>query len=260
MKSPPNIIIFSFPITPLFYWFFILTISTSNSDSGFIPHCFLILDNAEVTDSTLWETFKAIIRGHIISFETSMKREKQKQLLEIEKELTQLETIYKSTSDSSSLQNILKLKYEYNSILSDQVGDQLLKLRQKYFEFWDKPQKLLARQLRGLHANRAIHQIRSKTEKMVTDPKGINERFMEYYQQLYTSKAKRNISDWMAHLDIQKLSNIAKETFDADITIQEVIDAIKSFPNGKSAGPDGYGIELYKKISYTVCPLLAENV
>lgn len=31
-------------------------------------------DNTEVTDSTSWEAFKAVIRGHIISFENSMRR------------------------------------------------------------------------------------------------------------------------------------------------------------------------------------------
>lgn len=112
-----------------------------------------------------------------------MKKPEQKRLLEIEKELTQLETIYKSASDPFNLHNILKLKYEYNSILSDQVSDQLFRLRQKYFEFGDKPQKLLARQLRGLQVGRAIHLIRSKTGEMVTDPGDINERFREYYQQ-----------------------------------------------------------------------------
>lgn len=50
-------------------------------------------DNLEVTDSILWEAFKVVIRGHVISFETSVRKERQKCLLEIEKELTQLPTI-----------------------------------------------------------------------------------------------------------------------------------------------------------------------
>lgn len=60
----------------------------------------------------------------------------------------------------------------------------------------------------------------------------------------------------MAHLDIPKLNDIAREAIDADITIQEIVDAIKSFPNGKSPGPDGYGIELYKKYPAQFAPLL----
>lgn len=38
--------------------------------------------------------------------------------------------------------------------------------------------------------------------------------------------------------------------------MQEILDAVKSFPNGKAAGPDGFGIELYEKISLKIAPLL----
>lgn len=103
-----------------------------------------INDNSEVTDSTLWESFKAVISGHTISFESSARRAKRRRLTEIEVELSQLEPSYRVSSSPSTLQNILKLKYEYNTILSGQIWDQLLRIRQKYFELGDKPHKLLA--------------------------------------------------------------------------------------------------------------------
>uniref|UniRef100_A0A8C9YXD9 Endonuclease/exonuclease/phosphatase domain-containing protein n=1 Tax=Sander lucioperca TaxID=283035 RepID=A0A8C9YXD9_SANLU len=49
---------------------------------------------------------------------------------------------------------ILKLKYEYNTILNKRVGSLLLKIKQKYFELGDKPEKLLASQLRGERISR----------------------------------------------------------------------------------------------------------
>lgn len=45
---------------------------------------------------------------------------------------------------------ILKLKYEYNGIMSGLVSNLLWNLRQKHFEFGDKPGTLLARQLKGV--------------------------------------------------------------------------------------------------------------
>jgi len=159
-----------------------------------------INDNSEVTDSTLWESFKAVIRGQIISFESSARRAKSRRLAEIDEELSQLELSYRISSSPSTLQTILKLKYEYNTILSGQVWDQLLRIRQKYFELGDKPHKLLARQLRGLQANKAIHKIKSKAGDILVDPKSINDRFREYYEQLYTSRAKGDISNWLGQL------------------------------------------------------------
>lgn len=48
-----------------------------------------------------------------------------------------------------------------------------------------KPDKLLARQLKGMQADRAINKISA-----VTDPRLINVRFLEFFSRLYISKAK----------------------------------------------------------------------
>lgn len=104
-------------------------------------------------------------------------------LLEIEAPLPVLERDYMEAPLSSKLNYIIKLKYEYNTILSNQVNKMLLKMKQ----LCDKPDKLLARQLRGIQANRAIRKITSSTGVVTADPKEINVCFIKFYQDLYTS-------------------------------------------------------------------------
>ena len=58
-------------------------------------------DNWEVSDFALWEAFKAVMRGHIISFESSKKRELNSRLRDIDKMLPALE----ETNRSSILQS-----------------------------------------------------------------------------------------------------------------------------------------------------------
>lgn len=89
-------------------------------------------DNSEVNDSTLWETLKVYIRGQIISYEARMKRVKP---VRLEKELLAAQQAYKNSLSQSDYNNILKLKYEYNSILENKLviyylnfGNILLKL------------------------------------------------------------------------------------------------------------------------------------
>jgi len=65
------------------------------------------------------------------------------------------------------------------TILSGQVWEQLLRIRQKKIKLGDKPHKLLVRQLRSLQANKAIHKIKSKAGDMLVDPKNINDRFRD---------------------------------------------------------------------------------
>ena len=124
-----------------------------------------INDNGEVSDSTLWESLKATIRGYIISFETSKKKAKSKRLKEIEHEMIHLEQIYKTSLQQSDYKKILKLKSEYNSALGGEISSLLLKMRQKHFELSDKPQKLLSRQFKGDQARTAIYKIQSKQDR-----------------------------------------------------------------------------------------------
>uniref|UniRef100_A0A8P4GBE9 Endonuclease/exonuclease/phosphatase domain-containing protein n=1 Tax=Dicentrarchus labrax TaxID=13489 RepID=A0A8P4GBE9_DICLA len=120
-------------------------------------------DTGDVSDSTLWETLKVAMRGHIISFEASKKREQRRRLVEIENALPTPEQSYRDSLSQEDYDKILKLKYEYNHILSGTIGKLLLKIKQQHFELGDKPERLLARQLKGAQASRAIYKIKSKT-------------------------------------------------------------------------------------------------
>ena len=213
-------------------------------------------DTSDTSDSNLWETFKVVMRGHIISYEASLKKSRNSRLVEINNKLSQLETQYKLNNNSQTLQEIINFKYEYNSILTKQVSDQLSRLRTRYFELGDKPHTLLARQLRGQQNSRAILRIRSSVGDILTHPKLINKRFVEFYQELYKSKAKGDVDSWLKNVPIPKLDEASWEALDATVTIDEVTDSIRSFASGKAPGPDGFGPEFYKKFSRQVSPPL----
>lgn len=60
-------------------------------------------------------------------------------------------------------------------------------MKLKYFEFGDKPHKLLARQLRKLENDKTIHKINTKLGTQCTSSKDINNCFKELYSTLYSS-------------------------------------------------------------------------
>lgn len=103
-----------------------------------IKEFFDVNDTPEVSDSTLWATFKVVIRGHVIAYEANL-RKSHKRLQDVNMEVSKLEVSYRNTNDDRILHNILNLKYEYNPMLSRQGNDQILRLRQYYFELGDKP-------------------------------------------------------------------------------------------------------------------------
>ncbi|CAI5689795.1 unnamed protein product [Oreochromis niloticus] len=216
-------------------------------------------DNGEVSDSTLWEALKTVLRGEIISYTSALKKERQKRLSEINSVLPGLERTYQVSKSPADFKEIVKLKYKYNDIMSGLVSNLLRKLRQKHFEFGDKPGMLLSRQLKGVQAARAIHSIKSKTGTLLTNPIDINHRFSEVYSELYSLKHKvlqSDLNGFFDSLQLPKLRNSYRDYLDSEFTLQEVIQAIKSFPNGKTAGPDGFCPEFYK----TFCDILAPLV
>lgn len=103
-----------------------------------------------------------------------------------------LENSYRASSDPNTLNSIISLRQEYNTILSSQVNKQLSRIKQMQFEIGDKPQKLLARQLRYIQASQAIHRIRSGSGTILTDPKEIITHFTEFYSKLYKSNGNHD--------------------------------------------------------------------
>lgn len=220
-------------------------------------------DTGEVSDSILWETFKVVVRGQVISYQSSCKRARLRRLSEIESELSALEESYRNSKSEDTLNSILKIKYEYNQILGGQVRHYINRLRQTHFELGEKAHKLLAIQLKGVQADRAIHKIYSTSGQLITDPKNINKRFLDFYSHLYTSRSTATdteIANFLNALEIPSLDDDARQVLDACITLDEIKNAIRSFPNGKACGPDGFGIEFYKAHIDTIAPLLLRMI
>lgn len=225
-----------------------------------ISHFVTDNDTGDVNDSTLWEALKAVIRGHIIAFVSRKRRAEDSRLKDIERDLSTQEDSYKKTPKDATLETIIKLKYEYNTILSQRVGSLLAKTQQKYFELGDKPHSLLARQLRHTQATRAIHKIRDNQGNLTSDPVKINKAFASFYEDMYQSGVShadsQKMNNFLENSQLPKLDETAAEAMDADITLEEILTAISQFPNNKAPGPDGFIIELYKKYSSNLAPLL----
>ncbi len=79
----------------------------------------LFNDTGEVSDSTLWESLKAVLRGCIIAYESSLKKQRKERLSIIEACLNQLEHLHADSVDPDVLKEIAALKLEYNSIISN---------------------------------------------------------------------------------------------------------------------------------------------
>lgn len=93
----------------------------------------------------------------------------------------------------------------------------------------------------------------------MTKPKDINDRFLQFYSSLYTSKNSAEFSTMTEFLDkcnLPKFSEEESKNLNADLSIAEIQKVIMSLKSGKAPGPDGVPSELYKKFSSTPSPYL----
>lgn len=216
-------------------------------------------DNAETSPDILWETFKAYIRGSIISYQASRNKRNKLEQLNLEKRIHDLDVNNAMAPSLDKYNTICALKYKLNQILTSNINRTLTFVRQNYFEFGDKPHKLLARQLKKLENDRAIHKIRTSNGNLVTSHKDINDNFRQFYDSLYTSHPTAGPNDMQEFLDkcdLPVLDQTNANILNAKITIEEIAKSIGLLKNNKSPGPDGLGNEFYKYLKIKLSPYL----
>lgn len=140
-------------------------------------------DTPDIGRSTLWETFKAYLRGQVISFVSRMNKIQRPRLKWLSDELIKVDGEYSVSPSSSLYQRCLKLHSEYELLSTSEIEKQLLITKPHFFEQGDKAGKLLAQQARAISASRLIPQIKSN-EEIVSDPQKINKIFSNYYSKL----------------------------------------------------------------------------
>lgn len=120
-----------------------------------------------------------------------------------------------------------------------------------YYEFGNKTSKLLAWQLKQQDTEKIIQCIQTDDGQNLEGSKDINSEFKKYYEKLYQTEEVTNmeIQKFINNFSIPKLSKADRTLLDAEISEQEVLQAMKSLQNDKAPGPDGYPIEYFKKFS-----------
>ena len=215
-------------------------------------------DQVDTAPSLLWETYKAYIRGSIISFQAAQKKRYRAEQTKLENEINKLEADNAQSPSNKKYNSICALKYKLNQILTMNTNRAFMYMKQKYFEFGDKPQKLLARQLKKQETDRTIYKIKDPNGSIQTSHKEINENFMQFYASLYTSKSTDNpkMETFLDQCELPLLNQKERSCLNTKITLNEIKKAIMSLKSGKSPGPDGLGNELYKHLKDKLAPYL----
>lgn len=187
----------------------------------------------------------AFLRGHIISFAAYNKKIRLNMQSDLSDQIKQLDMQY-ATPSPDLYQRRLKLQSMFNLASTSEAEYQLLRACHLVYEQGDKVGKLLAHQIRQSYASRQI----LRMGNLVSDHKDINNRFVQFYSNLYSSECNPSIESIKAffqNLDFPALSEVDRMDLESPLQNDEIEAAICGLQSGKSPGPDGLAVEFYKK-------------
>lgn len=221
---------------------------------------FLAINKTDnISHSTIWESLKAFLRGQIISYTAFKNKQHSKEISDLSESIGRLDQLYSESPTADLYKKRIDLQAKLNLLTTRHAEQLLLKTRGNYYEYGDKPSRLLAHQLKCQVASRLIPQIKDEHGLLISDPKHINDVFVSHFISLYTSSSPTDTSPMTAFLndlEMPSLSDDDATTLEQDLEIEEITDAIMAMQNRKTPGMDGYPVEFYKKFKAQLAPLL----
>uniref|UniRef100_H3AEC7 Endonuclease/exonuclease/phosphatase domain-containing protein n=1 Tax=Latimeria chalumnae TaxID=7897 RepID=H3AEC7_LATCH len=204
-------------------------------DDGLLNNLKNEIQNENSVDSylTIWDAFKATIRGWLISQASGQKTWK-----DLEVELTKLESLHKANLDDLELLGELKnMQIKIQDHINQKIELALFRAKNHYYAKGDKAGKLLAYRLHKFEMVNQISEIKDSNNK----PDGIVSEFHLFYSHLCTSDTNCSDEDLGTFLDNIYLGSLTSEgqvELGKPIQIEEIKHAIKEMPFGKAPGDD----------------------
>lgn len=243
-------------------WRFPSYLLNSTDFRTFLTHWHNFLDDNTTSDidaALLWQTSKAVMRGHIISYISHIRKKQKAQYKLLHDDLLKAHAEFLQCPDATHRQTYLEAKQllDAHTLAQAKWSSELTK--NHFFRWGGKAGNLLARLTKPNSPLKTILRVRHPTTgQMTSDTRGIQEAFVRFYTDLYEDRPYDSQATWdlLSTTNPPRLSSDQKEILSSPITQQEVSGAISSLHNNKSPGPDGLSGEYYKLLRSDIVPLL----
>lgn len=182
---------------------------------------------------------------------------------QLEKKIKEIESKHFANPSRRSFKELNEFRAKYNVLSVNKATKSLLKLKQSYYEQGEKASKLLAWRVRQSETERTVNTIQLDDGLETSDLKETNKAFKGFYDNLYSTdlsaSALQNQKEFLDSLNIRPLKESFLADLNVDITTEELSAAISTMKVGKTPGPDGIPIEIYKVFQDALLPPLLET-
>lgn len=202
-----------------------------------------------------WELLKYELGKFLRKFGSDIA--KQKRLIEDEV-LSQLSALSfkEPLTDIQSIE-YSKLQNKLDDMYRSKAKGAYVRSRKKWLEEGEQNSAYFFRLERSNAVNASIDRLRAN-DKVLDNPKEIASFCSKFYSNLYTSRyCDNSAKSFFESINQNKVISLEdKEACDNNISLSEIMLAIKSLKNNKSPGCDGLTSELYKMFADKLSPFL----
>lgn len=162
----------------------------------------------------------------------------------------------KSLTDAQNAE-YLKLQNKLDELYKTKAKGAYVRSRKTWLEEGEQNSAYFFRMERSNALNASIVRLRAN-DKLLENPGEIAHFCSQFYNNLYTSKYCDNSANlFFESINQNKVISLEdKEACEGDLSLSEILQAIKSLKNNKSPGSDGLTAELYKMFDKELSPFL----
>jgi len=233
------------------------------SNENYIHEIEKCIDNIEVEnpgteDGLLWETLKCRIRGTTIKFSSMLRKERNKLMDNLDKNLSDLKKEMPfSANPEVCARKITQIECEIENIIKIKTEGARIRSKIKNYEEGEKSSKYFYNLEKRNHENKNIKVLINDKGKHEYDPTEILNEEVKFYKTLYKSSTK-DLSEPEASTlyhdftDDLIIPNLNGMDIDLKLKEEELYEIILTFACNKSPGSDGLPIEFYKTFWYKI--------
>ena len=207
--------------------------------------------NSDCNPNILWDSLKCTIAGVCIEYSVRKKKErkgvKAKLITDIEKVKMQINN---DPSNDLLVTQLENLEADLNKILDFETKGLIIRSRTRWMEDGEKSTKYFCNLEKRTAEKKGIYRIHDDKGDIVTNQKSIVKEIHKFYHKLYSDESRgQNCyvtnEEFLANIDIPKLSVESKDILDQPFSKKELYDSLMSMKQNKTPGYDGFPTEFY---------------
>ena len=180
----------------------------------------------------LWKMIKMKIRSTTIAYTKHKAKLSRDRLLEIRRQLEQLDDIICNNFFSLNINQVLQayddLKTELKSFYENKGKQAMFRAKCRWVENGERPSKYFFNLEKRNYNKKTVIELRLQDDSTTCNEKQILDQIEGYFKKLYTSvntSSQEEYDDFIQHLQIPRLSDEDGDSFEGPLTYEECKNA-----------------------------------